>query len=87
MLIGVGVACRFSYSVVSYIYVRFSGLITSVREERANFSAIVYGFCSERFALPLGAWERLRYFIVALPGPSIYNCFCFPTDIWNAKQK
>ena len=48
-----------------------SGSITSVGEERANLSAIVYlqlcGFCSERFSFPLGAWDRLRYFIVALP--------------------
>ena len=26
---------------------------------------------SERFPLPLGAWDGLRYFIVALPEPSI----------------
>ena len=25
----------------------------------------------ERFPLPLGAWDVLRYFIVALPEPSI----------------
>ena len=42
MLIGVGVLGRFSYSIVSYLYVSFSGLITSVEEERANFSTIVY---------------------------------------------
>ena len=29
------------------------------------------GFCSERFPLPLGAWDGLRYFIVALPEPAI----------------
>ena len=33
-------------------------------------SAVVYlllcGFCLERFPLPLGAWDRLRYFIVTL---------------------
>ena len=44
------------------------------REEIANFSAIVYlqlcGFCKEGF-LPLCARKRLRYFIVALLGPSI----------------
>ena len=43
--------------------------------KRANLSAIVClwfcGFCSARFPLPLGAWNRLRLFIVALPGPSI----------------
>ena len=41
----------------------------------ANLSAVVYlsfcGFCLERFPLPLGAWDGLRYFIVALPEPSI----------------
>ena len=57
------------------IYVSGSGSITSAGEERANLSAVVYvylcGFCSERFPFPLGAWDWLRYFIVALPGPSI----------------
>ena len=42
--------------------------------ERADLSAIVClwscGFCSERFSLPVGAWDGLRYFNVALPGPS-----------------
>ena len=28
-------------------------------------------FCLERFSLPLGAWDGLRYFIVALPEPAI----------------
>ena len=42
MLIGVGVLRRFSYSIVSYLYVSCSGLINSVGEERAYFSAIVY---------------------------------------------
>ena len=30
------------YSIASYLYVSCSGSITSVREERANLSAIVY---------------------------------------------
>ena len=42
MMIGVGVSSRISYYIVSYSYVSFSGLISSVGEERANFSAIVY---------------------------------------------
>ena len=42
MLIGVGVLCRRSYSVVNLSYVSFSGLITSVGEERADVSAIDY---------------------------------------------
>ena len=50
-------------------------LISSVGEERANLSAVVYlllcVFCLEKFPLPLGAWDGLRYFIVALPEPSI----------------
>ena len=33
----------------------------------------------ERFPLPLGAWDGLRYFIVALPEPS-YNYFT--TELW-----
>ena len=43
MLIGVSVACRISYSVVSYLYVSFSVLITSIEKERerANCSAII----------------------------------------------
>ena len=78
MLIGVGVSFCILYSIVSYLYVSCSRSITSVGEERANLSAIAYlllcGFCSERFPLPLGALDGLRYFIVALPGPSIYFC-------------
>ena len=62
---GVGVSCRSLYSIVSYLYVHVScSDFTSVWAERAHF-------CSERFPLPLGAWDGLRYFIVALPEPSI----------------
>ena len=63
------------YSFVVYLYVNGSGSIIPVGEERANLSAVVYlklcGFCLERFPLPLGAWDGLRYFIVALPELSI----------------
>ena len=48
-----------SIYIFSYLYVSCSGSITSVGEER------------ERFPLPLGAWDGLRYFIAALPEPSI----------------
>ena len=74
------------YSFVVYSYVNGSGSITSVGEERANLSAVVYlwlcGFCLERIPLPLGAWDGLRYFIVALPEPSIhvYSGVSFRTD-------
>ena len=68
-------SCRILYSLVVYLYVSRNGSITSAWEERANFSAVVYlqlcGFCSERFPLPLGPWDGLRYFIVALPEPAI----------------
>ena len=41
-----------------------------------GLSAVVclwlYGFCLGRFPLPLGAWGGLRYFIVALPEPSVW---------------
>ena len=50
-------------------------MITSFWEEMANFSAIVYllfcGFRSDGFSFPLGAWDRLWYYIVALSGTSI----------------
>ena len=56
-------------------YMNGSGSITSFGEERAISSAVIYlllcGFCLERFPLPLGAWDGLHYFIVALPEPSI----------------
>ena len=39
---GVGVLCRKLYSFVVYLYVNSSGSITSVGEERANLSAVVY---------------------------------------------
>ena len=42
MLFGVGVSCRILYSIVSYLYVSCSGSATSVGEERADLSAIVY---------------------------------------------
>ena len=71
----VGVSCRMLYSFVVYLYVSGSGSITPFGEERANLSSVVYlylcGFYSERSPLPLGAWDGLRYFIVALPQPSI----------------
>ena len=51
----------------------FSIAITSLGEERANFSAFrtfvrfaLVWFCL--FPLPLGVWEGLRFVIVALPG-------------------
>ena len=72
---GVGVSFRNLNYFVVYLYLNGSGSISSVGEERANLSAVVNlllcGFCLERFPLPLGAWDWLRYFIVTLPEPSI----------------
>ena len=39
---GVGVSCHILYSFVVYLYVSGSGSITSVGEERADLSAVVY---------------------------------------------
>ena len=39
---GVCVSCRNLYYFVVYLYVSGSGSITSVGEERANLSAVVY---------------------------------------------
>ena len=36
-----------------------------------SLSLPLSNFCLERFPLPLSAWDGLRYFIVALPEPSI----------------
>ena len=75
MLIEISVSSRISYSIVVFLYVSFNGLITSVGAERVIFSAIVYlqlcSFFSRRFPHSLGVWDRLRYFILALQGPSI----------------
>ena len=63
------------HSFVGCLYVSDSGSITSVGEEIANLSASVYfvimWFLLERFPLPLGTWDGLHCFIVALTGPSI----------------
>ena len=61
----------FRVSFVLVFFSPFSIAITSLVEERANFSAFVrlFGLCLFcRFPLPLGVWEGLRFVIVALPG-------------------
>ena len=59
----------FLYFILSYLYISCSGSVTSIRKGKANVSAIVYCYYVV-FPLSLGAWDGLRYFIVALP--SIY---------------
>ena len=60
----------------------FSIAITSLGEDRANLSSfrtcvrfVLIWFCL--FPLPLGAWEGLRFVIVALPGLFSYLFFFF----------
>ena len=75
MLFGVGASCVILYSFVGYLYKSCSGSATSAGEERANLSVFIYlklcAFCSERFSLPLGAWDGLHCFLMALPEQSI----------------
>ena len=42
MLIGMGVSCLFSLTIVSNIYVSCNGSITLVGKERTIVSAVVY---------------------------------------------
>ena len=44
-------------------------------------------FLSLGVPLPLGAWERPHYFIVALPGPSIYIFSFFLFFLYICKYK
>ena len=69
MLIRVCISCCISYSIVRYLSYALVDQITSVGEKRANFSAIF----SHNFvvSLALGILYGLRYFVVALAGPSI----------------
>ena len=41
-MFGIGVSCRNLNSFIVYSYVNGSGSITSVGEERANLSAVIY---------------------------------------------
>ena len=71
------------YSFVVYLYVNGSGSITSVGEERANLSAVVYlllcGFCLERFPFPLGmGYVILLWHSLSIP----YNYFESVILIW-----
>ena len=66
MLIGVSASCRISYSIVRYLYVSIPRL-----GNRELIFLLSFTFSSEEFPLPFGTWDRLRYFIVALPEPSI----------------
>ena len=44
MLIGVGVSCRFSYSIVIYLFVSCIGLITSVGRELIFLQSFTFNY-------------------------------------------
>ena len=76
LLFGVGVSCRILYCLVSCLLFKcLQALADKSPQWGEAVSAIDYSlyccFCSNEFPLPLGAWERLCYFIMALSGPSI----------------
>ena len=78
------VVCLFVCHFVLVFFSPFSIATTSLGEERANLSAfrtfvrfVLVWIC--RFPLPLGAWEGLRFVIVALPGLFSYLFFTFRT--------
>ena len=67
------VVCLALCHFVLVFFSPFSNAITSLGEERANFSVfrmfdrfVFVWIC--RFPLPLDVWEGLRFVIVALPG-------------------
>ena len=72
----------FLFFVLFFFFNPFSIAITSLGEERANFSAFraffrlaLVWFCL--FLHPLGVWEGLRFVIVALPGLISYLFYFF----------
>ena len=71
MLIGVlhvGVSCRFSYSIVSFfLYASCNGSNTSVREERAIFSVIMW-FLFGAFSSSSWCFGKGALFYCATPG-------------------
>ena len=74
------VVCLSVCHFVLVFFSPFSIAVTSLGEERANFSAfrtfvrfVLVRIC--RFPLPLGVWEGLRFVIVALPGLFSYPFF------------
>ena len=64
MLIGVGVSCRISHSIVSCLYVSFSDMITSVGEECYSLFELC-DFHSQGFPLPLGTWDMRGYYLTS----------------------
>ena len=73
VLIGVGVSCRISCSVFSYLYIDYLGWGREREREREKERAIflLSSTCNYVVSVPLGASDKLRFFIMALSGPSI----------------
>ena len=65
----------FFYHILIYLCVSYSGSITSLLEKKAifllSFTCIYVVSVRRGFSLPLGVWDGLHYFIVALPRPFI----------------
>ena len=81
------VVCLSVCHFVLVFFSPFSIAITSLGEEKANFSAfhtfvrfmLVWIY---RFPLPLGVWEGLRFVIVALPGLFSYLFFFYYLHVY-----
>ena len=71
MLFRVGDSWHILYYILIYLYVSYSGSITSLWEENAilllSFTCNYVVSVRRGFSLPLGVWNGLHYFIVALP--------------------
>ena len=60
----------------AYVSGKYQSILSWFRGWKLSLNRVLYKYiptfvCLERFPLPLGAWDGLRYFIVALPEPSI----------------
>ena len=86
------VVCLTMCHFVLVFFSPFSIAITSLGEERANFSAfrtfvrfVLVWICRFPLPLPLGVWEGLRFVIVALPGLFSY-LFCYIMNYSDSKN-
>ena len=62
-----------NFTAIKFCYDKFLKLLLSLITlgKRELFFLLSFTCNYVEFLLPLGAWERLCYFIVVLPGPSI----------------
>ena len=75
MLIRVGISCCISYSIVSYLLYAYVDqmhmLIKLLRLGKRELIFVLLFTYNFVVSIPLGTWYGLRYFVVALAGPSI----------------